>query len=487
MSYSLGSSTIVAGQKGTFTAVNSGIQGLVIGNKSGFELSVQLEGGSVAKTLYPGIADFFPYFYGFSGIVFWTTTSSVNVNNIPGASITFDAIGKAENFNSSAYPMSIAVVQAVNPTATGNPLFTAILGAGATVGNNQSLNIFNPANSGIIMTFHAARCSSNTANIPTANLIYLAGADLNLPGGGSIAFGVASHNGTPNPPATVAHVTGEDTNAGHGGTAIEVLRVPGKVTQTYVDLLQFPDVVYLYPGGNLRLSLADTATGNTVELALKWSENTQVPPSIVTGGLATAQILKNDNNAVGTQIIESTPSGNPQALSIFNDGSGTWSVDQSGVAHKAFTFNTSGNPLQLGQPGDITEIIGALTSDQAFIATLTAVVNGLLTAQAGIVVNGSRNPTIDLSAATGTQQIKFAHGGWTSTQMIGDTTVANAGTSVAHALGVVPDVIIPVHDLGAANADVIGINYGTLSSTNFTAYSSNAGGSGNVRFFVAKF
>ncbi len=29
-------------------------------------------------------------------------------------------------------------------------------------------------------------------------------------------------------------------------------------------------------------------------------------------------------------------------------------------------------------------------------------------------------------------------------------------------------------------------DFGTMSSTNFTAYSSNAGGSGNVRFIVIK-
>lgn len=483
MSYSLGSATITPGVKGTFTTVNSGIQGIIIGNLSGYSLSVQLEGGATAKTLYPGTADFFSWFIGFSGVIFWTTTSTVNVQNIPGASITFDAVGKIENFNASAYPMSIAVVQSVNPTATGNPIFSTSFGVGSSAGNNQSVNIFNPANSGVNCVFYLAQGFTNSAGVPTANLIYLSGADLNFSGPAT----AKSHTGTANPPVSVCHVTTDDSNNAFGGVAIRVVRLTGSSAMATSELLPFPSVFTLTPGGNLRLSVADTTSGHVVEVNLDWTEITQVPPLTILGPGMVANAIKNDGNPVGTSIIESTPTGAPQALNIFNDGSGSWIVDQSGVAHKVFTFNTVGNPLQLGQAGDITEIIGALTSDQSFIATLTAVINGLLTAQAGVVVNGSRNPTIDLSAATGTQQIKFAHGGWTSTQMIGDTTIANAGTSVAHALGVIPDVVIPVHDLGAANADVIGVNYGTLSSTNFTAYSSNAGGSGNVRFFVGKF
>src|SRR5260370_21090096 len=180
MAYPLGTSTIVAGVQGTITVVNSGIQGLIIGNESGYEVSVTLEGSGISKTLYPGTADFFPYHRGFSGVVTWNTvTSLANVRNYPGKSITFDAVGITDNFDSTSYPMSIAAVQAVSPTASGKPIFTAQIGFASTATTQQGLNIFNPATSGVVATFHSARGFTTDAS-SNILLVTTSGADKNL-------------------------------------------------------------------------------------------------------------------------------------------------------------------------------------------------------------------------------------------------------------------------------------------------------------------
>lgn len=401
MSYSLGSATITPGVKGSFTSINSGIQGIIVGNLSGYSLSVQLEGGATAKTLYPGTADFFQYFYGFSGVIFWVTTSTVNIQNIPGSTINFDAVGKTENFNSSVYPMSIAVVQSVNPTATGNPLFTTFFGLGSTAGNNQSLNLFNPANSGVIATIHSAKGFTNSPGVPTLNLIYLSGADLNFSGSAN----AKSQQGSATPPVSVMHVTTDDSNNSFGGTALEVGRQPGSTTQGTIDLKTFPDTATLFPGGNMRLSLADTTNGHTIGITLKWSELTQVPPSTVTGATAVANVLDQESGVVGATFIKSVIPGTGTIINITDDGVGTYNVDQSGTLHQAFKFNSSGNPLQQGQAGDIMELLGQLQVDQATrLLTTLAVLGSSSLDNANITTDGSGN---FISSLTSTATIAF--------------------------------------------------------------------------------
>lgn len=465
MSYSLGSATVTSspGSKGGLP--NSGIQGLVIGNQSGFALTTTLEGSGISKTLYPGTADFFPYFYGFSGTVFWVPIASTNVRNIPGASITFDAVGKAENFNASAYPMSIAVVQAVSSTATGQPIFTASVGFGSTASNEQVLNVFNPANSGTTCTFHSAKVFTSDATAgDNAIILTVTGADLNY----GTAVPINSHSGIANPPVSVCHATAQDIGSATGASILETQDTEQNRT---IEFLAFPDNFILFPGNNFSLIMVDSTAGKVCRLTLKWTENQIVPPLILSGGQAVAQQLINNNNAVGTQLIESTPTGAPQTLSIFNDGSGIWAVDQSGVAHRVFTFNTAGVPLQIGLANDTTEVLDFLQVDQ------------------GIKVTGTGSGGfLDVSGASTVQTaIKLPVNSWSRVQMIGDTTIAHAGTSVSHSLGVIPNVILPVLDAGAAGSDVISINYGTASSTTFTAFTSNGVSTGNVRFFVAAF
>jgi hypothetical protein len=205
---------------------------------------------------------------------------------------------------------------AVTTTASGKPIFTALLGFASTSQAVQTLNIFNPAASGVVATFHAARISSNTPGIPQGILAYIVGADLNLSGGVLIN----PHTASAKAPISVMHATSDDAAVGHGGTIIDDERVPGSVTQATIDLLTFPDVVVLYPGTNLLLVLSDTTAAHTVNLVLKWTEDVVTPIIPVPGGVNVAGSIKNDGNPVGTQIVEATVSGDgSSAVIITND------------------------------------------------------------------------------------------------------------------------------------------------------------------------
>jgi len=338
MSQNIGSATIIPGIPNSFQAINSGIQGLLIGNKSGYELNIQLEGCGIAKTLYPGSIDFFPYQYGFSGnVIFSTVTSLPNILNYPGKTVTFDAIGKQESFNQSAYPMSIAAVQAVSPTASGKPLFSATIGFGATTTNNQGLNIFNPPNSGVVLNFHSARVYTNDATGPSCNLIFLTGTDQNW----ALPVSAISHTGNAPAPVSATHCTAQDGSIGLSGSLIEVINV-GAMVET--DMLAFPDNVQLYPGGNMYIEIASGTSGHVVRLTMKWSEDTQAPPIFVQGATAVASSVKNDGNPAGTQILESTVSGDASsAVILTNDAQFTL----GDVAHNAL-LTILGNMIQNG-------------------------------------------------------------------------------------------------------------------------------------------
>lgn len=100
-------------------------------------------------------------------------------------------------------------------------------------------------------------------------------------------------------------------------------------------------------------------------------------------------------------------------------------------------------------------------------------------ADTNITTDGSGNLTLKKAVLT--------TGSLSRIVSVGQTTIAHGGTSVTHTLGVVPDVVLAIIDAGAAATDIISVNYGTMSATAFTAYTSNAGSTNNVRFLCFKF
>ena len=278
--------------------------------------------------------------------------------------------------------------QAVNSTATGNPLFTAKFGVGSSSGAVQTLNIYNPATSGVDMIFHSARAFTNSPGVPQGVMTYISGADLNLP----TAVSATPHTLQANAPVSAAHCTFDD-GSGHGGTPIETVRLPGSTTNGTLDMLDFPDTVTLTPGTNLLLVCSDSSSGHVVELGLKWSEQAAIPaPNNGSVPILTAANIVNDGNAIGTGLIEATPTGTTQTIYATNDGQLTWKINQSGVLHQVLKTLTAGNPLQIGQAGDNTELLGVLLADQ-----------GMNTNTIRDGTNG--NAALDLSLGTGEVQL----------------------------------------------------------------------------------
>lgn len=482
MTMPLGSATITLGKTGFFQTPTTGLKGLIIGNESPYTLNVTV-GLGLSKTLYPETVDFFSVGSGFNGnITFIPSGVLTNPSSYTATTITFDAVGINEPIDISVYPISLTR-PAINPTATGQPVYTAWAGTNSSAGAVQTLNVFNPANSGVIGIFHSANMFTNSIGIPQTILAYSIGADLNL----ANSTTAIPHIITPGSRISSMHVTWDDVAVGHGGTIMENARVGGNGTTHGVDtldLIKFPDVVYLYPGANLLAVVSDTTTGNVTALSLKWTEQVATPPIIVTGAKAVASSIQNDGSPLATQWLEITPTGfGSSAIVSTVDGQLTWKVVSAGVYHQALKIANAANFLQLGQAGDITEILGQLTVDQ-LTTLVTATVNGLLTTALGIKATGNTSPAIDLSAITGAVALKLIVGSLTRINMIGSTAIAVGGTAVNHGLGVVPTFVLPVGDTGASSPTVCTINYGTMTTTQFTAFAEAAG---NFRFLVGAF
>src|SRR5712691_7028063 len=166
--------TIQPNTPGQVSTPYTGLKGLIISNESPFTLDVQLNGaGGVQKQLYPETVDFFAITSGYTGtVIFKPTTILTNPTSYTAASLLVEVVGLNEPFNPQGYPMALTR-PAVTATATGKPIYSSTYGNGVTAGFRQAVNVFNPANSGVVMTFHAAIYFSNETTFPTANLIYL--------------------------------------------------------------------------------------------------------------------------------------------------------------------------------------------------------------------------------------------------------------------------------------------------------------------------
>ena len=138
--------------------------------------------------------------------------------------------------------------------------------------------------------------------------------------------------------------------------------------------------VALPPGENLlTYTVLYSLTNPQVSklLLTYYAPGEQVPQSMtlgnspIGGSTATAgNVLSNEAATLGSKIIDIGIVGNTDMLDIFNDHF-LWKVIQSSVAHQVLAGNNAGNPLQLGQAGDITEVLGKLLIDQVPSATAT--------------------------------------------------------------------------------------------------------------------
>lgn len=279
--------TLVAGSF-PLTYLSNGIGKLVIWNDSAWSLLLTFPDGST--NLAPSWVAMIYELTGPAGSVLWAQDKQVNAiapdlsnvwavayrNNesIPGVfPIALTRQTKtgggaaAVDITSGIVSVNGSQINVSGNVNGGNPIFSATIGFGRTTSIHQTLNIFNPSTSGKTLTFYSARIftsSSNEGNL--GYLTYLSGADLAL----GTAVPAVGHALSSSLPTSVANCTAEDAITAHGGTDVEGLDTMDGET---IDFLDFPDIVTLAPGGNLRIVMVDAINaGHAVRLTMKWSE-----------------------------------------------------------------------------------------------------------------------------------------------------------------------------------------------------------------------
>lgn len=121
-----------------------------------------------------------------------------------------------------------------------------------------------------------------------------------------------------------------------------------------------------------------------------------VPAQTVSTSLGTTTSLTNKGNPSPTLVIDIGDLNFADLILIYNDGSCTWAVDQAGVKHQVITVSNSGNPLKLGQAGDITEVLGQLKVDQ--LSTFAGITDvGALNQTGGtVIITGSGQGSVHI-------------------------------------------------------------------------------------------
>jgi hypothetical protein len=153
-----------------------------------------------------------------------------------------------------------------------------------------------------------------------------------------------------------------------------------------------------------------------------------IPVQIVSAKVSSVITLSNEGGAVGTEVIDIGTAANNKLVDIFNNHF-TWSVEQAGVAHTVLQGKSSGNPLQIGQNGDITELLGNWLVDG------TETVTSTLTANGGVNVTTIRDntagaPQITLSNASPQVTVTNNESVAGTLTVTGDITANGAGTGL---------------------------------------------------------
>jgi hypothetical protein len=198
--------------------------------------------------------------------------------------------------------------------------------------------------------------------------------------------------------------------------------------------------------------------------------------------------LTNESNTSQTLVIDIGQSGHTLLITINSDGSASWSVLQSGVAHTIFNIQTSGNPIQIGKSGDIAEMLGNLTidGDTIFDGFLGVAAQGdVLTAVGQDTYVGARGGANLVhirsgGAQAGTDNATFGSGGMTLSRgtitllggslsrINGGVNNCGNGTVISHGLGGGgPNWLVGTPWIAQPGSATVGMQNST--STTFTA------------------
>ncbi len=151
------------------------------------------------------------------------------------------------------------------------------------------------------------------------------------------------------------------------------------------------------------------------------------------------QTLSNEGGAANMLVEDIGDLANPQLYTLYSDGHALWKVDQAGVVHQVIKIQTAGNPLQLGQTGDVAEVLGNLIVDGWIGAYANIIYSG-----AGINTNILRdyvNANTFLDASAGDGSIKLSQIGKVA-EVLGSLTVDQAATFSAAIFDNPPDVTV---------------------------------------------
>jgi len=104
-----------------------------------------------------------------------------------------------------------------------------------------------------------------------------------------------------------------------------------------------------------------------------------IPSQIVSAKVSGVQTLTNETSTDGAEVIDIGTVSINKLIDIFNNHF-KLSVEIAGVEHKVIVGSLTGNPVQIGQSGDTTEVLGNLTTDGNETVTGTSTITGALTA-----------------------------------------------------------------------------------------------------------
>lgn len=207
----------------------------------------------------------------------------------------------------------------------------------------------------------------------------------------------------------------------------------------------------------------------------------------IQGSVTTANLLNNQGNAAGLDIITSAILGsNNQTVTLTNDGKLT--LGSSGVSSGALTIVTGFGNFQIDSNGNIIQVSGqkivaqlidttSLGADLGFHVPLANrvvdTINGVDTFQVNSSGPSLLAGTLGLLAGTISRIVKFT------------AAVTTTSTFFNHGLGVVPDfIIITVDGAAATTTRTVEAEFSTMTSTQVKL---TGGSSFNVQCLAIKF
>jgi hypothetical protein len=142
-------------------------------------------------------------------------------------------------------------------------------------------------------------------------------------------------------------------------------------------------VIYILPNPPVSMiNITYYAPGETVPPGYTLGNS----PIGIGGTVQTSSIQTLSNEGSASQLaIDLGDTIFNQLVALYTDGHALWAIDVGGVKHQVLKVSLTGNPLQLGQAGDIAEILGELQIDQSLTLSAPFINNPSVVTQNGSI------------------------------------------------------------------------------------------------------